>query len=129
MACTLPFREWTIDFKSDPRNGKKYVEETLVFCLRIDETSGDVIGEVFDTAGTKLSDVTGRSVPTGQMRVNFIGLAFTWDPSDVFLAGMTFVAGSVTFISGRFITEAAAGPSLFVGPDPGETGTGTGQQT
>lgn len=129
MACVDPFKEWTINFKSDPQNGKKYVEQTLVFCLRIDETSGEVSGEVFDTPGTKLSDVTGRRVPTGNTEVNFMSLAFTWDPSDVFFAGMTYVSGSVTLILGRFKTEDATGPSLFVGPDPGETGTGTGQQT
>jgi hypothetical protein len=122
--------------KTDPLHGRRYVEETLVFCLRIEGNA--ITGEVFDSQGVRLSSVTGTHIPFGPMERAFMSLAFKWEPSEILVAGFSFKSGSTKF-QGRFISsaitdapnidEGAQADLLGSGPDPGDTGTGTGQQT
>jgi hypothetical protein len=131
MACSGTEKEWTFDTITDPRNGRPSKSATLIFCLKID--NGVITGSAFDgVSRERLSDVTGTSEPILDTGLSLMTLGFTWGPSDVMMAGFTFTtAADITHFQGRFraFHPFNAPITLLDAPDPGDTGTGTGQQT
>lgn len=129
--------QYTITFNSDPSAGHVKTHGQFTFCLVID--GNDITGTV-DELGVTLS---------GQkMDLNFgverIVLTFAWSPSRVTIRGFTSPdAGGRRELIGRWIASALPAESIEgddrqqaaaalpppVGPDVGETGTGTGQST
>lgn len=133
MACTGTQIQWTITLETFPsRHGFRYTKQDLIFCLDI--INGTVSGAVFDTSNNKIDDVTGRQASSGQAGVDFIRINFRWPPADVVMIGMMFLDGRPKF-HGRYLTipagSVAAEETLAIpiGPDSGDTGTGTGQTT
>lgn len=132
MACTGTQIQWTITLESFPtRHGFRCTRQDLVFCL--DMVSGTVSGTVSDTAGTKIADVSGSQTSSGRAGFDFVRIEFRWAPADVIMIGMMFTQGRPTF-HGRYLTTPAGGLAeqtftVPVGPDTGDTGTGTGQTT
>lgn len=146
---------WTVEFKRDtPQAGEG--PRTLFFELNIDDR-GVVKGKVFrvDAAGgpgtEPFSEVTGRRQPGDDDKGSLMSLSFNSGNFNVFLSGFTF-KDSFTRFEGRYLVRprqgaapaetaagsAAAGTNTTAAEDedppivadgPGETGTGTGQQT
>jgi len=133
MACVSPQVEWTFTLETFPtRHGSRCTKQDLVFCLDF-QNNGTVSGTVSDTSGTKIADVSGSHTPSGRAGFAFVRIEFRWPPADVIMIGMMFVQNRPTF-HGRYVTSPATALaeeafSIPVGPDTGDTGTGTGQTT
>jgi hypothetical protein len=132
MACIGAQLQWTITLESFPtRHNFRCTKQDLVFCL---EMSGvTVSGTVSDTGGTKIADVSGTLASSARAGFDFVRIEFRWPPADVIMIGMMFTQGRPTF-HGRYVTMPAVGLAgdlltVPVGPDTGDTGTGTGQTT
>jgi len=117
--------------------------DTLFFQLNV---AGAVItGDVFPSAGARLSAVTGSCQAVANQELSIIDLLFTWNGRNVALLGLVhldpvlarvkFKGRFRAFGAGQLNTERQidrSGPSNFlvaIPPDDGDTGTGTGQQT
>jgi hypothetical protein len=147
MACPADTKNpFTIVMSTDPADGRVFVEKTLHFCLNLnlpavgappEQKSAEtpITGTVDDLS----VPVTGTRISTGVRDVSFVILEFDWAPSHVFMSGIIFPdAGGRILFAGRFLTaahldgftaEGGADAVVFQGPDPGDTGTGTGSQT
>jgi hypothetical protein len=125
--------EWTINMSRDPNST---MLGTLFFRLKI--TAGTITGDVF-VAGLSepFSSVSGTCLSYDKPDITTMTLSFTWGKADVFLVGFTNFVDPVTFFRGKFIASAHAAIALLdnlpqvlaFAPDPGDTGTGTGQVT
>jgi hypothetical protein len=117
----------------------------LIFCLTFDKFL--VTGTVSDELGKPVStdkSVTGISIHDSRPGKDFTTLNFRWDKGakaiKISMVGFVFVDDDdeVRRFQGKFIA-LAAGSSLaeeggesaraMLSPDPGETGTGNGNQT
>ncbi|HEU4388328.1 MAG TPA: hypothetical protein VFV34_11060 [Blastocatellia bacterium] len=120
---------WTINISNDKTPGQL---ETLFFDLQIN--GGNVTGKV-ELDSIKLSDVSGSCAAIPSRDISVMQLTFTWGRTGIFLVGVTFFESPLTKFKGRFLGFAAEVPlaldlkTVHVPPDPGDTGTGTGQQT
>lgn len=131
---------WTLQLKPDNMpEGEQ--PQTLFFDLNIDDR-GVVTGNVFrvDDGGAPgdepLSPVAGRRQPSDNPDGSLLSLSFGSGDLDVFLSGFTF-RDAFTRFEGRYLitprnggtpTDTDPAASLLAG-GPGDTGTGTGQQT
>jgi hypothetical protein len=109
---------------------------TLFFALRI--TSEGIISGDVSIAGVNqpFSHVTGTCRPVDNPDGNLMTLSFVWGAVDIFMAGFTHPVDPFIRFEGRFIATARPGneplnisPQLAALAGPGDTGTGTGQQT
>ena len=130
--------QYTITLNSDPDNaGQVKTRGQFTFCLVIN--GNDITGTV-DELGVTLS---GQKMDLNS-GVERMALTFAWHPSRVTIRGFTSPdAGGRRELIGRWIAsarpaesveeddrqEAAAAVVPPLGPDVGETGTGTGQST
>lgn len=136
MACPQGTTiRYDLDLNTDPENGRVKVDQLLTFCLII---NGSVITGTVDQLGVPL---TGTNVPLAN-GVDSVTLDFRWGASRVILRGFTFPESAerreyvgrfnaVTPLAETDPRETAnkSASSTSVAPDPGDVGTGAGQQT
>jgi hypothetical protein len=125
---------WTINLSRDP---SATMLQTLFFDLKINE-AGDINGNVF-IAGVPepISQVTGTCRPIDNPDGTLMTLSFIWGAVDMFMFGFTHFVDPFTRFEGRFIATARPDdaplnitePLAALAAGPGDTGTGTGQQT
>lgn len=118
-----------------PDTGAVRVRGRFTFCLVINSQTGAITGVVDESRVA----VTGTNLPIGGTDIHRMTLEFFWNPSRVILDGFTFPeSGGRREFVGRFIAvapirnlseEEEARARMFVGPDPGESGTGNGNNT
>lgn len=140
MTCPAETtHQYNLDLFTDPRGGQARPEGQFTFCLVI---SGNTITGVVDELSVP---VTGRRQELGGTGVERITLSFLWAPSVITVKGFAFEeSGGRREFLGRFLASAPderltpEEPSEEkrekrfrppTGPDTGETGTATGQQT
>lgn len=125
---------YTLDLQTNPVEGEVKASGRFRFSLTI--KGNDITGVVEELS----VPVTGTNhVIGGELDVHRMILEFLWAPSIISLEGFTYgETGERREFVGKFDaiannTRAAGtdegGVQLFQGPDPGDTGTGTGQQT
>ncbi len=132
---------WTLRMK--PEGQGEEAVKTLFFDLKIDDR-GVVSGNVFNAKDDGVtpeeepfSKVTGRRQPSDNPDGSLMSLSFTSGDFGIFMSGFTFVNEPFTRFEGRYISSALDGlapeevspGSTMLASGPGETGTGTGQQT
>lgn len=125
--------QYNLNLFTDPRDGQLRPEGHFTFRLTID---GNIITGVVDELGVP---VTGTNFAHGQSGIHRVTLNFLWSPSFISMKGFTFPeTGSRREFMGRFVafepeTVSLSGDEKDVrvnpGPDIGETGTGTGNNT
>lgn len=134
MACPAGTTiQYNLDLFTDPREGQMRPESHFTFCLII---NGNTVTGVVDELGVP---VTGTNFVLGKSGLHRITLNFFWSPSVISLQGFTFPeSGRRREFLARFVafepdTDFSGGDDkdvrVLVGPDPGETGTGTGNNT
>ena len=124
---------WTINMSRDSATPP----QPLVFELQI-SAAGTISGEVF-APGTvaSISQVTGTCQPVDNPDGTVMTLSFVGGAVDIFMVGFTHVVGPFNRFNGRFIATARPDNAPLEIPPamaafaagPGDTGTGTGQQT
>lgn len=125
--------DWTITMINDKTQG---VLEHMTLKLTI--ASGVITGTMHYPAGTPapFSSVSGTCQPLTKPDGTIMTLEFNWGQVDIFMIGFTHRQSFIKF-KGRFYASAAANIAerefdaelAALIPDPGDTGTGTGQQT
>lgn len=138
-AKSIP-SEWTLELKSDNLPPEESAQ-TLVFTLSIDDR-GVISGSVVrvdnnSPVNEPFSQVWGQRQPADSPDGSLLSLSFTSGDFNVFMSGFTFEDDFTRFV-GRYRVTARNGigpadhdpvPSAMVAAGPGDTGTGTGQQT
>jgi hypothetical protein len=126
--------EWRINMT---RNSPPGFLQTLFFRLNVGE-GGALTGEVFLAGSTtRLSTVSGMCRPIDNPDATVITLSFTWNAVDIFMVGVTHFVDPINQFDGTFIATQRDGLSPLdfnptraeLAAGPGDTGTGTGQQT
>ncbi|HYO91833.1 MAG TPA: hypothetical protein VEQ40_09360 [Pyrinomonadaceae bacterium] len=105
----------------------------LFFELTI--ADGIITGKVF-LSNNDISPVNGTCRAVGTPEISFMELVFRWGAVDVALTGIAHNVGAINKFRGRFVAfphgvalKAEYLRLTLTEPDPGDVGTGTGQQT
>ena len=123
---------WTITLTRDLAG----TPQEFIFQLQMNQ--GTVSGDVFlPGTGSSISPVTGACQPFEDPDVTLLSLSFTAGETNIFLVGFTHKVGPFNRFDGKFTVvpradaePADAPPQLETfNNGPGDTGTGTGQQT
>jgi hypothetical protein len=126
---------WTILMTKD-KSSPEPRPDTLFFDLKI--AGGVISGDVFLLPDNIfLSKVSGMCQAIETPGITLMDMLFTWDAVEVYMAGIAFADDSLVKFKGRFhattltdnLSAQASREQLLNLLDPGDTGTGTGQQT
>jgi len=141
MADERILSGWTVQMKPENKTPEEEAQ-TLFFELNIDDR-GVISGSVFNAKDdgvpedAPFSQVTGRRQPSDSPDGSLMSLSFTSGALNFFLSGFTFFNDPFTHFEGRYRVTPREGLApadvnaleSAVAAGPGDTGTGTGQQT